>query len=142
MRIVLAKFVAMRKSASSPEQLAVQRGYWTVSLPVWLLMMSFIWSPILILGFDDVFNTSRGLWTLLVALLLGIIAGWMWWSVMAPRWRLWAYRRVTDLEMLQEIAVADRLVWPVDHIFTRTELRIGLLREQLRTYEAASGEVR
>ena len=131
----------MLKSTSSPEQLAVQRGYWTVSLPGWLLMMGFMWPPILYLGVDEAFYTSRGLWAVGIASLLGIIAGWAWWSVAAPRWRLWAYQRVTDLELLEELAVADKLVWPVGHLLTRTELRTGLLGEQLRTYEAAMREV-
>ena len=132
----------MSKSIASPEQLAVQRGYWTVSLPVWLLLMGFMWPPILYFGVDAAFNTSRGLCAIGLGLLLGIIAGWAWWSVTAPRWRLWAYQRVTDLHLLEQLAVADKLVWPIDHVFTRTELRRGLLRERLMAYEASMHHVR
>lgn len=132
----------MSKSISSPEQLAVQRGYWTVSLPVWLFMMGFWWPPVLYLGVDAAFNTSRGLWAVGVAIVLGVVAGWAWWSVTAPRWRFWAYQRVTDLKLLEALAVADKLVWPIDHVFTRSELRIGRLGEQLRPYEAAMRQAR
>lgn len=118
----------------------MQRGYWIVALPSWLLIMGFMWLPILYLGVDVAFNTSPGLWSIGIAIALGIAAGWLWWSVAAPRWRLWAYRQVNDLELLEQLAVADKLVWPVGHPFTRTELRFGSLGEQLKTYEAALGD--
>jgi hypothetical protein len=130
----------MERRMTSPEQAAVQQGYWIVMLPSWLLMMGFMWPPILYFGIDVAFNTSHGLRSVGIAIALGIAAGWLWWSVAAPRWRLWAYRRVSDLELLEQLAVADKLVWPVRHPFTRTELRLGSLGEQLRTYEAALGD--
>ena len=99
--------------------------------------MVLIWPPILYLGVDVAFNTTRGLWTVGIASGIGIAASWLWWSVAAPRWRLWAYQRVKDLELLEQLAVADKLVWPVKHPLTRTELRPGSLGERLRTYEAA-----
>lgn len=135
--VLSANHWRMSSSEPSPEQLAVRRGYWTVSLPSWLLMICFIWPPVLLLGVEAAFTTSRGLWILGKALLLGIVAGWFWWSVAAPRWRLWAYQRVTDVKLLERLAVADKLVWPVRHPFTLTELRMGQLGERLRTYEVA-----
>ena len=111
-------------------------------MPTWLIMMGFMWFPILLLGIDQAFYTPRGLLIVGIAMSLGIVAAWAWWSVMAPRWRLWAYQRVTDLFLLEELAVAEKLVWPIDHLFTRTELRTGPTRDRLRTYEAEMRQVR
>ena len=99
-------------------------------------MMAFFWPPILYLGVDKAFNTSRGLWAVGVFVLVGIAAGWIWWSVAAPRWRLWAYQRVGDLELLEQLAVADKLVWPLSHLLTRTEVRVGDIGARLRAFEA------
>ncbi len=104
--------------------------------------MGFVWPPILYFGFDEAFNTSRGLFAIGLGFLLGVVTGWAWWSVTAPRWRLWAYQRVTDLNLLEELAVADKLVWPIDHLFTRTEFRRGQLRDRLTVYEASMRHVR
>lgn len=130
-----AKLYNMSSPDDSPEELAVRSGYWRVSLPSWLLMMAFFWPPILFLGVDQAVNTSRGLWTVGSFFVLGIVAAWAWWSVAAPRWRLWAYRRSKDLALLEQLAVADKLVWPVSHPFTRTELRVGKLGLELREFE-------
>ena len=124
----------------SPEQIVVQRGYWIVTFPSWLLGMGFMWSPVLFLGVEAAFNTPRGLWSVGIGIALGIATGWVWWSVAAPRWRLWAYPQVTDLRLLEQLAVAEKLVWPIRHPLTRTELRFGPLGEQLRAYEATIPE--
>jgi hypothetical protein len=119
----------------SLEEVAVRAGYWRVSLPSWLLAMAFMWPPILYLGIDKAFYTSSGLWAVAIFLCLGLAAGWLWWSVAAPRWRLWAYQRVSDLERLEQLAVANRLVWPLTHPLTRTEVRFGEIGVRLGAYE-------
>ncbi|MCY1646688.1 hypothetical protein OVA11_06250 [Caulobacter sp. SL161] len=118
------------------EKLAVRAGYWRVTLPVWLVTMALIWPPILYLGVEQAFDTSGGLRIVCGFLVAGLAAGWMWWSFSAPRWRLWAYQRVTDLAKLEQLAVADGLVWPVSHPLTRTEFRFGELGARLRAFEA------
>lgn len=130
----------MPEAKLSPEEHAVRSGYWRVSLPVWLVMMGFFFSPILVLGIEKAFDED--LWIECVFIVLGIIASWAWWSVAAPRWRLWAYQRVEDLELLERLAVADKLVWPSTHPFTRTEFRWGKLGEHLRNFEARMAEQR
>jgi hypothetical protein len=121
---------------ASSEQRAVRIGYWRVTLPVWLVTMAFVWPPIFYLGVETAFNTSGGLWTVCGFFIAGLAAGWTWWSFAAPRWRLWAYQRVSDLAQLEKLAVADRLVWPISHPMTRTEIRIGDLGVRLRAFEA------
>ncbi|HJV43897.1 hypothetical protein [Caulobacter sp.] len=126
----------MTDTETSLEERAVRAGYWRVTLPVWLITMGFVWPPILYLGIDKAFNTTRGQWALCGFFIVGLAAGWAWWSFAAPRWRLWAYEHVGDLARLEQLAVADRLVWPVSHPMTRTEIRIGDLGVRLRAFEA------
>lgn len=123
----------------SPEARVVRAGYWRVTLPSWIVMMALIWPPILYLGIEDAFNTRRGLWIVGAFALSGCAAAWIWWSIAAPRWRLWAYQRVEDIELLDRLAVADRLVWPISHPLTRTEMRTGELRNRLAAFERSVG---
>ncbi len=75
----------------------------------------------------------------LVAAVGGWVCAWLTWSVLTPRWRLWAYTHVEDLGELKRLAVADRLIWPDGHIFGRTEIAPRRLRERLRELEAKKG---
>ena len=57
-----------------------------------------------------------------IALFLGAILAWPWWSVSVPRWRRWALARGVDGKKLQKAAVSMGLVWPRGWIFEKTEL--------------------
>jgi hypothetical protein len=72
-----------------------------------------------------------GLRLFVVAFAIGFTLGWVSWSWLAPRWRVWAYARVEDVEELKQAAVDAKLVWPEDHVFSRTEIRPAWLRAEL-----------
>jgi hypothetical protein len=75
---------------------------------------------------------------ILVGLMLsGFLGGWLSWSILVPRWRLWAYRRVDNLSALKALAVQRSLIWPEGHIFERTEIRPRWLRGELAGLEAS-----
>lgn len=97
------------------------------------LMALFCFAPIFWFGREQAFKANLEI--TLSSLATGIAAAWGWWSVAAPRWRLWAYRRVDDPDRLQVLAVESQLVWPAWHPFTRTEFRGGEPGKQLRAYE-------
>lgn len=61
--------------------------------------------------------------SILPSFVLGFVAAWTWWSFNIPKWRLWAYERVSDVETLKGWAVAVGLTWPDGHIFEKTEIK-------------------
>ena len=82
-------------------------------------------------------------------LLVWTLAGWIWWALTLPRWRLWALRRVEDPRALRRWAVVTGLEWPRDHwlgaLMAKTEIKgkahaleeteielLALLRELVR----------
>ena len=72
------------------------------------------------------------------ALGVGFVAAWIAWAVLAPRWRLWAYRRVEDVQALKADAVGMGLIWPDGHFFERTEWRSPDQAKELARLETAS----
>lgn len=76
---------------------------------------------------------------LVLTFLLSIAAAWFAWSVQVPRWRIWAYRRVNDIEALKASAVSTGLIWPEGHFLQRTELRTAVQSlEMIRLEDAAT----
>lgn len=79
-----------------------------------------------------------GLVAPLAALGLSFVCGWLMWSSQITRWRLWAYRRVDDVDALKTAAVTASLIWPDGHVFERTEFRTRDQREELARLERAA----
>jgi hypothetical protein len=75
---------------------------------------------------------------LLWVLPLSLAAAWARWSLSVPRWRLWAYERVSSTSELREKAIAAGLVWPQGSFFERTELKSP---EQRRRQEQLEREL-
>ena len=62
-------------------------------------------------------------WVGLPLFIAGFVLAWLWWSLSVPRWRLWAYQRVSDIAALKERAIGVGLTWPDNHMFGRTEIK-------------------
>ncbi len=54
---------------------------------------------------------------------LGFVSAWLWWSWTVPKWRLWAYERVGDIDELLEKARQAGIAWSPGHFFESTEIR-------------------
>ena len=74
---------------------------------------------------------------LVLVLTLSFAAAWFAWSVQVPRWRVWAYRHVSDIEALKASAVSAGLIWPEGHFFQRTEFRTAAQSDELARLERA-----
>lgn len=76
----------------------------------------------LLFNTKPVFVDALGPWSLLLILLV-LVAPWFAWSFQVTRWRLWAYRRVRDLNALKAEAIARSVIWPSGHFLEKTEFR-------------------
>jgi 4-amino-4-deoxy-L-arabinose transferase-like glycosyltransferase len=89
-----------------------------------------------------VFTTQKALldklgpWSLIL-IALALVAPWLIWSWQVTRWRLWAYRRVQDLEALKGEAIALSVIWPSGHLFEKTEFRTRTQKLELQRLERA-----
>lgn len=76
------------------------------------------------LGSRQFFDNGEIEWKMFSIILIGgFVSAWVWWSTAIPKWRLWAYRRVDDIPLLKQKAVAAMLTWPDGHFFERTEIK-------------------
>ena len=122
----------------TPEQ-ALRRAFWTIKLPSTVLMFG---SWFIALGF---LNTpeyrpeleARAITWSVILFIGGLAAGWLVWSVQIPKWKCWAYARVSDIEELKQIAVARQYLWPDGHIFGKTEIASEAVRQEIERLEKA-----
>ena len=81
-----------------------------------------------------------GAFVLLVVIVASTGVAWLWWSIMAPRWQVWAMRRVGNLDSLAMRAVEARILWPASHrvgrLFTRTAWWTPALQREAETIMA------
>jgi len=78
---------------------------------------------------------AKGFAPFAAILFMAIVLSWLAWSVLVPRWRLWAYERVSDLTELKRLAVLNYLIWPEGSVFERTEIAPKALRARLAELE-------
>ena len=114
------------------KRISVGRAIWTgmawVNGPVLFLLIGPLW----------IFNGAieRGLigpayrWLATVLFGAGFVLAWTWWSFNVPRWRLWAYERVIDIQKLKEDAVTYGLTWPGGTWFGKTEIKSATQRRR------------
>jgi len=116
-------------------QAAVDAAAWRVNGPVLLIMLA---PALATLAFGLVAGAPFGqFWPVAgMVLIVSWLAAWLVWSILTPRWRLWAYERVEDIDELKRIAIADRVLWPEGHIIHRSELAPPVLRAKLEMIEA------
>jgi hypothetical protein len=115
---------------------AVSRGGLAVNGTVMLTMLGL---PVLafggaqLLGLDTQTAGSAAALTFLLSWPLA----WLCWSLLVPRWRIWAYERVENLDELKMRGVLAGLIWRDGHFFERTEIRTPHQRRRIRELEQA-----
>lgn len=62
-------------------------------------------------------------WGILAGILLSFVLGWLYWSIMITKWRLWAFENVDNVHQLKKRAIQEKLIWPDNSIFEKTEIR-------------------
>ena len=71
---------------------------------------------------------NQGFRLFVMCFVSGFALGWLAWSILVPFWRLWAYRRVDDIEQLKATARFSPLM-------ERTELATNSVRRDIVALE-------
>jgi aminoglycoside 6'-N-acetyltransferase len=110
---------------------AVAVGMVWINVPALALILSGIGLAGMVTEWLKINAALAGFWFPVVFLglmLSGFVAGWLWWSVMVPRWKLWAYSRVHRVAKLKDAAVAAGLIWGDGNVFEKTEIASKSMR--------------
>ncbi len=68
----------------------------------------------------------------IVAVVVAFVASWAWWAIAAPRWLLWAMKRVVDPLALRN-AVVGSIIWPNNRLgraFNSTQWRTAAMKKE------------
>ena len=70
-----------------------------------------------------------------LAFLLFFVVGWLFWSIMVTKWKIWAYSRVKKIHKLKRLAIENQLIWPDGKWFNKTEIATKSQKEKLAKLE-------
>src|SRR5437016_9779407 len=68
----------------------------------------------------------------IVDVVVAFVASWAWWAIAAPRWLLWAMKRVVDPLALRN-AVVGSIIWPNNRLgraFNSTQWRTAAMKKE------------
>ena len=121
----------------TPEK-AVARAFWIVQLPSMFFLIAPLAGAVVLMELEYIPSTgTEGLVWFVVLFAPGFLLSWLVWSLQVPRWRLWAYRRVDDLDKLKRLGVESKILWPEGHVFGQTEIASQKVRAELKKLEQA-----
>jgi hypothetical protein len=119
---------------------ALRRAFWTVKVPSLALLLAPLLGFIVLAKLRYIPGIGyAGMKWAIPTFFISFVGAWLVWSIQVPRWRLWAYRRVTDIGRLKMLAVERQIVWKDGSIFEKTEIMSRSVRDELHRLEAASG---
>ncbi|WP_298760780.1 hypothetical protein [uncultured Psychroserpens sp.] len=116
----------MKREVSVDE--AIKKGQLIINVPV---MICLIGCPVI-----GIYLSNKDLipdWGLGVAIVLGIALGWLIWSIVITKWRIWAFEHVRNVHELKKRAIETKLIWRDGHVFEKTEIRSK--KDQLKLEE-------
>ncbi len=69
--------------------------------------------------------------------LIGIALSWLLWSFLITKWRVWAFNKVEehDLLLLKKMAIKNKLIWDDGSVYEKTEIRSNSEKEQILKIE-------
>lgn len=115
------------------QQQALNRAFWMIKVPSMSLLFGPLITYVALAKLQIVPSIGyAGLKWALPCFLVAFIGSWLTWSVQVPRWRLWAYRRVDDVLLLEHLAVERQLIWPPGSIFEKTEIMSQSARSEIQ----------
>ena len=112
---------------------AVDKARLTINLPATLIMMV-AWAQALLI----VPLGKMPLPVMLVSIFIGVSGwplSWLYKAYMTPRWKLWAYPRVANVQQLKEAAVKGRVLGADNSFAEKSEICSKDMRAQILKLE-------
>ncbi len=108
---------------------AVAKARMTINLPATCIML-LAWGQALV-----VVPSGHAPWLFMyLSAALGILGwplGWIYRSVMTPRWKLWAYSGAGNVQEMKAAAIAAKAIAPENSFFEKTEICSAETRREI-----------
>lgn len=104
---------------------AIKKGHRMATWPGIAIMMAMVGINIALVKYD-----AQWSWIIVPVAVCALALSWLVWSVQVPKWKLWAFEHVRNVHELKKRAIQDKLIWPDDSIFNKTEIWSAAGREQ------------
>jgi hypothetical protein len=85
---------------------AIAKAQRTINLPVILFIIGGIGGTVYVAS-----QKILPYWVIPIGIVLAIGLGWLYWSFMIPKWKVWAFENVRNVHELQKRAVREKLIW-------------------------------
>lgn len=96
---------------------AIAKGHRMVNYPVMVIYLG-VFSITIYMGVQKMIPT----WGYPIGFILGFVLAWLWWSFRIPKWKVWAFENVRNVHELKKRAIQEKLIWPDNTFFTKTEI--------------------
>ncbi len=94
---------------------AVNIGHVLINVPVLAIILGYIYIGTMIME-----EMGLPFWWFFPSLAGVLIIAWLYWSIVAPRWLVWAYKNVSNKRELKERAISGKLIWEDDKFWGKT----------------------
>lgn len=112
---------------------AINKAFWMVKIPSLTLLLGPLLLYVTLAGLNYVPSMGNDGFMWFAPTFLGSLSGsWLAWSIQIPRWRLWAYPQVDDIDELEHIAMESGYIWTQGGLFEKTEIMTGKMRKTLK----------
>jgi len=111
------------KSKNVSVDQAISKGNRMVNYPVVVIILT-------TLGISFYLCIHLPFWIVSIGFVFAIAFSWLWWSIMITKWRLWAFENVRNVHELKKRAIQEKLIWPDDVIFNKTEISNATEKEK------------
>lgn len=125
-RLFAASWIAPKTDAATNQ--LVRIGLLVVHVPMLILILGVPALGIALDGYDP---------RVLIGVIAGIVFAGLWRAVVAPRWRLWAYRSATDRTALFQRGLWTSAILPYGHLLSSLELAPAALKEREKALAAS-----
>lgn len=116
----------------SPEQ-ALSKAFWMVKLPSMAALILPLMAYVVLSKLRYLPSMGYpGLKWFILFFSVSFTGAWLIWSIQVPRWRLWAYRRIKDVKLLEHLAMQNQIIWETRSIFEKTEIMSRKARNEIQ----------
>jgi hypothetical protein len=112
---------------------AVDKARLTINMPATLIMMV-AWAQALLI----VPSGKAPLLVMVISIFIGVSGwpmSWLYKAWMTPRWKLWAYARVPNVQQLKEAAIKGRVLAADNSFAEKSEICSNEMRAQILKLE-------